>query len=421
MTIYNVLLANTDGGGIGLTSHLVGAAGMPEYYSWRRDAVLAATPTFDDIWSNAVAIAVNKAASRSWELTSTDDTQRLLSRWQRMLRLFGGEGFKAAMAKLARQFYLCNNGAFIRLHRETPARASRIVALSVLDSETVVRTGNPKLPFYIHTTGEYLSNSDVINIVDNPSPKADLFGLGQCAADRCFKTILLVTAMNTYVREKISGNRQLAIHIVSGITADQLSSALADSETEAEFKSYVYYRGTTIIPRLREGDVSVATIPLAELPDGFNAELLTKQANVIFANALGVPVQELVPLSGQAFGTGTQSVVLQEAAEGRSYFFEAVEEQLNLHVLPGGLTFGWYSRSVQDELLQAQVAKVRAETRAVRITSGELTVDMAQQIATDEGDLNPAYLPLPDLVATSVLDDDENVTSAGISEAPIAV
>ena len=105
-----------------------------------------------------------------------------------------------------------------------------------------------------------------------PSPRLEHRGLGMCAARRAFETILKLTAIETFVREKVSGSRNLAIHIVNGISDLQLRDALSSSNEQNNQRGYVVYKGSTIIPMLKSENPSIVTIPLAEVPDGFNAE-----------------------------------------------------------------------------------------------------------------------------------------------------
>ena len=57
--------------------------------------------------------------------------------------------------------------------------------------------------------------------------------------------------METYIREKVSGSRNLAIHIVNGISAQQLEGALTSSDNGTKQKGFVVYKGSTIIPMLK--------------------------------------------------------------------------------------------------------------------------------------------------------------------------
>ena len=70
---------------------------------------------------------------------------------------------------------------------------------------------------------------------------------------------------------------------------------------------------SVVIPVMGDAAISLVTIPLAEIPDGFEAKQLLEDGHLVYANNIGISVQELRPLSGQGLGTGTQSIVLDEA------------------------------------------------------------------------------------------------------------
>jgi len=62
--------------------------------------------------------------------------------------------------------------------------------------------------------------------------------------------------------------------------------------------------------------------------------------------------------------------------------------------MPRTVTFRFSEQDIEAEKQEAEVKKLRAEERSVRINSGELNPILARQIAQDQGDLDLRYLEL---------------------------
>ena len=116
---------------------------------------------------------------------------------------------------------------------------------------------------------------------------------------------------------------------------------------------------------------------------------------MIHANAIGIPVQDIQPLSGQGLGTGTQTLILAEAAEAQGWpsWRQQWLHAQNEVVLPASTTFSWADKNdTRDQKAKAEVAKLRADTRASQIMSGEISVAQAQQLGVDAGDLPREFI-----------------------------
>jgi hypothetical protein len=231
--------------------------------------------------------------------------------------------------------------------------------------------------------------------------------------------------METYVSEKISGARPNTIHLVNGVTAQQLHDAMLTAEAEQQRRGYVVYRGAIMVPIMSmDATPQVATVPLAEVPDGFDAKQERDNAYVIYANSIGVPVQEIQPLSGQGLGTGTQTVILAEAAQGQGLasWRKQFEHAMNEHVLPETTTFTFSTNDMRDQQAKADVQATRAGTRAAQVASGEITASQALQMAVDAEDAPREFLT-EDQTPGGTLQDDQKpldeVAVAAVEPAPM--
>ena len=53
--------------------------------------------------------------------------------------------------------------------------------------------------------------TDVIEFADMPSSRASMFGSGKCAAARAYKSIYKLACIESYISDKVSGRRPLAV------------------------------------------------------------------------------------------------------------------------------------------------------------------------------------------------------------------
>ncbi len=303
----------------GTLQGIAGATGLPPGPSKHRDGILAASRSVENMWAAAVYRAVTKQAALGFRIEDQADSERRINRAHDLLLTADGAGWVSFVQKIFIDYLTTDNGCFIEIARSSTAAGSRIMGLYHLDSLRCERTNDPERPVIYYANRRYheLRDYQVVSMADMPSPRVEAYGAGECAASRAWNTILKLAAIETYFREKVSGQRNLAIHIVNGLSSKQLKDALATSAEDVKNANFVVYRGSTVIPMMGDAVPTIATIPLAEVPDGFDADSERRDAYLRYANALGVPVQDIQPLSGQGLGTGAQSIVLDEAAEGQ--------------------------------------------------------------------------------------------------------
>jgi hypothetical protein len=300
----------------------------------------------------------------------------------------------------------------LEIVRASSGYGSKILGLMHLDSHRCTRTGDPSIPvLYRDLKGaeHQLRAHQVLMFADMPEPSESYYGVGNCAASRAWKTITKLSAIESYLSEKVTGERATSIHIVNGISEQQLQGALITADAEQKRKGLVLYKGAIVIPSMiKDQAPEVATIPLAEIPDGFDAKQERDNAYVIYANAIGIPVQDIQPLSGQGLGTGTQTIILDEASEGMGLaaWRKQFEHLVNEFVLPETTTFAFSTNDIRDQKAKADVQSTRANTRKVQIDSGEITTAEAKQMAVDAEDVPREFLT-EDLTAGGTLQDDQ--------------
>ena len=404
---------------------------LPMHGTRERDRVLGATLDLEDMWASAVAMAVTKIAVRGYEISDTDDSGRRTEKAKSLVMNFDGPSeYRSGVAKTVQDFLLTDNGWFLEVERESSRPGARPRALYHLDSYRCYRTGNLDYPvLYIDYMGRWhkLRGDQVLFGADLPSARARQFNLGRCAASRAFQTIVKLSAVETYFREKITGSRALALHFLGGLSPRQLKDAIETSDADKVRKGHIVYKGAVMVPVEGDAPITVSTIELASVPDGFNVNDERKDAYLRYANALGIPVQDIQPLSGQGLGTGTQSVVLDEAAEGQglAFFVKDFEDKINNLVMPKTTIFVIKQNDIRDQKAAAELTRSKIDAITALLgngqTPGVITQPMALQMAVDEGLVPREFLP-SDVTPEGVLTDsgDQSKPAGPATVAPYA-
>jgi hypothetical protein len=381
------------------------------------------------MWAGALSKAITKYAARGFTVEDSGDSKQRVKRAQDLFMYAGGPDlWEAFIAKHLRNFLTTDNGAFVEIVRASSAYGSRIIGIMHLDSHRCTRTGDPEIPVLYRdkqSREHMLRSHQVMCFADMPDPGDSWNGVGLCAASRAWKTIAKMAAINTYLREKVTGDRVTSIYIVNGVTADQLQGALTTAEADKARKGFVMYKGALVLPVM---DLSVpptvVEIPLSEVPDGFNAKEERDDAYLVYANAIGVSVQDIKPLSGQGLGTGVQSVILDEVADAQGslpVWAKAWLHMSNTWLLPATTTFSWNTNDVREQKAKADVKLVRAQTRTAQITSGEITPEEARQIAADDGDIPRELLVQDETPGDTVQDEEKPLDEQQQPDVPEAV
>jgi hypothetical protein len=393
------------------------------YWSQERDFILRSTVLNESLWGSAVRIAASKIASKSWDIDG--NVKAKVERAQEMMLALDNKGWVPGTYKGIRDYLTTDNGEHWEIVRQSNAAGSRILGLVHLDSLRCVHTGDPETPvLYRDLKGRYheLKDYQVIHLCDMPSPGAEWFDVGICAASSAYKHIYKNYTIDQYFNDKVSGNKPKAIHFVTNVSKKNLESALITADAKTDQNGAVMYKGVIVIPMIGEAQPAVTSIPIAEIPDGFDAEKERDYSIVIYADAIGLDPQELKALSGQGLNGGQQSVILYEAAKGKGLAAREKDwiHQINEKVNPTAVTFTFTSRDLTDEKKEADNAKVRAETRKTQMDSGEITPLESRQLAVDQNDLPPEFIQDDETAGDQLGDTEKPLVDSEIEPLPEA-
>ena len=365
----------------------------PAYWTIARDFVLRTTMLQESMWGDAIGIAVTKMASMSYTVESD-----IPLRAKRAQDMFVRSITVRYLSKHLQDYLCTDNGAFTEVVRATKGAGSRIIGLVHLDSLRCTRTGDIDIPVIYRDKKQReheLKAHQIITMSDMPDPSETFFGVGKCAASRAYKAIYKLSVMERYVSEKLAGKRPLELHFVNSVSQRQLDGAVLAADQESSRKGYVTYMGAVIIPLIdATQQVSGYRVPLAELPDKFNRKEEFDIAILTYANAIGLDIQDLQPLTGQPMGSGQQSMVLDEKSKGKglvAWRMEFTHEQ-NWEVLDDRTTFAFDEEDLRDKQRSAEVSKTRAEVSKARVDSMITTPEQELQVLVDLDELPKEFL-----------------------------
>jgi len=383
-----------------------------------RDRVLSITPRVDAQWGAAVGIATTQVSSMSWDVEGSKGSARYLKSMLENADISVGNwtgGWVHFIGKNVRDYSTTNNGSFFGIIRKGTARGSKIIGIEHLSSIRCFRTGDPQFPVvYMDRWGgqHALRWYEVVAISDMPDSDDYLLGAGICAAERAYQQIRKLASLENYVYEKISGSRPLAIYIVSGLNARQLDKIMKDGITTQTQKGLTTYMGALVAATLKPDEQpGLVTIPLAELPDGFDAKQERDRADLIYANSIGLDPQDLAPIGGERqLGVGAQSAVLHDKAKGRGLaaYKVAIRTAINKMVASNKSRFYFTENDFVDKERAAKISRLRSDFVNGLVSRNILSPEEGKQLLAEWGEIPVSFVQLDITPGTEILADEEN-------------
>ena len=358
----------------------------------RRDVELRKFWPTEPMLASAIYGVAAANAAFSWELTGPDRTRDAVQKMLNSADL--GKGWQDFIIKISLDLLTQDNGAFIEVIRAGKSATSAVLGIAHLDSASCRRTGNPEFPVIYTDLKGYehkMAWWNIISLEEMPSPDQKMYGVQLCAVSRVLKWAQVLRDIHTYKAEKIGGRFARAIHIVGGPQKSELEDVTNRHDEEADNLGLTRYIKPIILASLNpDKPVSHVQIDLAALPDGFDIDTEMKWYINQLALGFGRDYQDFAPLPGGNLGTSTQSEVLAEKgrAKGPALFMKLIEHKFNFWgILPSNVEFAFKEQDLEQESKQATVKMSRATARKTRLDSGELTPQVARDIALEEGDL----------------------------------
>lgn len=394
----------------------------PAWWSFERDDVLRMTMHYESMWANAIYTAISKTSSTSIEFRGSVALQ--VKRIQELIRHadpgYGNRSKTTFLQRHLRDYLMTDNGAFFEIIRATPALGSRILGIKHLDSRRCRRTGDPDIPVIYRDKLNHwheMKSYQVICMSDMPDPGELYYGVGYCAASRAYRKVYEMSALETYVSEKVVGQRPLAIYFVNGVTQSQVETALDTAKAAAQGQGYASYMGAAVVSLVDPtSTANVAKIDLAGLPDRFDPVQERKNAYLVYADAIGIDPQDLDPelVVSRSVGTGSQAKVIDDKASGKGLasWKEEFMYNINEFIAPDTVYVTFKEKDIRDLAAKAQLTALRVQSVTGMQAAGNLTTEQGTQMLVDAGDI-PAEFVKVDLTTTVTMMDDDKPNSVG--------
>lgn len=363
-----------------------------------RDSWLRAFWRSEPMLAGAVTTMTMKYANMEWSLKgSKEETDIVAANLNSSER---GAGWNRMMSKVVQDCLTQDNGGWMEVVRTEDSPIAPCVALNHLDSGAVWRTGSFEQPvLYMDNRGIWhrMMWYQVIEFVDMPSPIQAVRGLQLCAISRVLKMAQSIRDMIVFHQEKVSGQFQKAVHLVSGIQRQVIDDTLQEARNNATNMQLTRYIQPAIVASLDpNAKVSVATLPLADLPEGFDWDMYFKWYMTTIAMNFGGDYQDLAPLpTGNLGSSQGASFMLHMKSRGRGTenFTNTVEQAMNTRgIMPRDVVFSYSEQDSLQQMEKAELTKTRAQTRQIQIASGESSPELARLEAVAVGDMDQELL-----------------------------
>lgn len=345
-----------------------------------------------------------------------------------------GKGLVSLLLKTGIDILSQDNGAFTEVIREADRPDSAVLGLAHLDAGQCVRTGIPEVPV-LYTdprTGieHKLKWYQVVTWEEMPSPIAVMNNVQYSAVTRVLRAAQILRDIAIYRNEKVAGRRSKAIHFVGGAKRTEIEDARKRVGEESDNEGFVRYMEPIIIASLDPNTpVSVATLDLASLPDGFDMDKEMQWYITQLALGFGGDYLDLAPLPGKGLGSAKESETMSRKSRGKgpAIWMKLVAHKFNYHgILPSTVEWRFDDDDLAVDKEKAEISKLEAEARKIDIESGVLTPQVARQMMADEGKLDEGYLTMlgeqdvtenETLTDTQQIDHEEEVNASGQPQA----
>lgn len=385
-----------------------------------RDMKLRAFITQENIFASALGIICSRNAGFSWKI---DGPPRTSTAVQEMLESANmGLGWHDLIVKTTIDLSTQDNGAFWEIVRDGDSEKAPVIGINHLDSARCWHTGVARTPvLYQDRLGKFhiLKSYQVQEFAEMPASIEQLgyYGLQYCALTRLLRKMETRRNIDIHDSEKTGGRNAQSIHLVKGITSQQLQDSITQAKSTADAIGLTRFMNPILVGTIDpKADVGHDTIDLVTMPEGWNTDTdLAHYINLI-SMAFATDYQEFAPLPGQKLGTGAQSEMLHLKSRGKGpgTFMKMITRAINFYIVPKNVKFIFNEQDLEAEKTDAEVRAIRAQTRAVRIASGEITPQVARQIANDEGDLKEEFIVLmgeTDVTPDSTIDNSSTAQS----------
>ncbi len=376
----------------------------PAYWSRARDAWLRAfvTKPGNDLLAGTMATVAAKVATTGWVLEGPERTANKYRRVLVQLSDFGA-GWSGYIQRWVWDYLGQDAGGWSERIRMGRQGVGASIGFANLDNARIQITGDPMNPIRftpISFDGKdadevLMHHSQVMHLVDSPTPNALRRGVGFCAVSRALMTAQILLDITTYERERLSDLPPAGLLMLNNMTSKQWEDVEKRYEMRQQQDGNKVWRSILTVFGLDPAvPMQAELLSFSQLPDNFDKRTATELAVYAFALAFRIDPREIWPVSAGPMGTATEANIqhIKAKAKGAGLIMTDIERLLNQELsLPPTLTFRFDFQDAEEDLQSAEIADMKAQFLR-RLTEplgqseeGILSRDEARQWLVTEG------------------------------------
>jgi hypothetical protein len=365
---------------------------IPPWYSRQRDIELHRVVKASSHLSGLFYLATTKLANIPFAFVAKDPTvvshviqgQKFTKQIMQVSEF--GEGLRQAMKKFIYDYMIYDNGAFLEIiGNGDPVGPIEGMPTSVrhLDSNRVVRTGNPLYPIRYEEDGKWYRFffSRVIMLSQQPSGMQNMNGVGFSAASRAYEVAQVLGDQIQYKLEKMGSRPTSQIIAAKNIEAQEVVKAFMVAEELMNQLGLQRFAKNVI---LAGNELEVDKIDLNNF-EPFDEEVGTLMAMYSLAYIIGLDIRDVWPITGAK----ASDQIANMKARGRlpADFTGDLKEQIDWKLSPPYLEIRHDFQDDDEDMARANIQDIRSR-RVQRLSeSGAVDQEGQRWLLREAGDI----------------------------------
>ena len=302
-----------------------------------------------------------------------------------------GSTWHSASAKFYEDLLTQDNGAFLEIIGDGDPSGAIVgapYAVRHLDSGYCTRTGDPKYPVVYHGRDgkRYkLHFTRVISLVQMPSSRRALNGVGYCAVSRSADIATTMQDVIRFKQERLGSRPPNAILLGKGIRARQIAEAFRMAEQNMDSRGLSRYARTVAIGS-ENPSIDMKRIDLNHM-EPFDEGTSIRLGIYAISAAFGLSVNELWPSNAATSSAEAKIQHMRTRGKLPAQVTAELATQFNLKVVPPHLKLVFDFQDDEEDQMRAVITDIRARSRMRDLKSGAITTRAARHRMLRDGDM----------------------------------
>ena len=348
----------------------------PIYWSRWRDAWLRnfVYKPGNDLLAGTISTVAAKVATTGWYFEGPERTANFYRRI--LLEQIGfGAGYMFDIMQGVWDYLTQDAGwSWERIRLGGADHQGAAIGFAHLDAARVFPTLDPEYPVRYNDvegnpteadTFPLLHRSQVIRIVDSPTPNQLRRGIGFCAVSRALTTAHILMDIATYERERLSDLPPAGLLLINNLTRPQWEDLSKGYDVKQRQQGNRVWRDVMVAFGLDPSlPLKAELMSFRQVPEHFDKKQTTEIAVYSFALAFRVDPRDLWPVSSGTLGTATEAEVmhLKAKAKGPGLILAGIERALNDGLsIPPSLSFKFDFQDTDEDEQGARIAQLKAQ------------------------------------------------------------